>query len=302
MSVVGYRFKLTTDNRQLKIILKNNDTFITAKPISQKISRYISYYYFHTSEDENYQNSFIFYPNYKHAITVYKHSEVTLTDSGSNVISSRKTSIKPLYAINKSKNIKVTIKGVFDKIGIVFNPLGINFFIDKPLYEIFNGDFDFFLHFGEELQEIFVQVFEENDLHNKVVLLDTFFEKRFVEFDEPVLKKSVKKILTTNGAIKVSELSEEVNTNRKTLLRLFKKHTNMSVEEYRKMVMFRQALNYFHQNKETTNLTDVALFSMYYDQAHFIKNFKSITKETPTTLLLKISHLGEEDTYWYFEN
>src|SRR5690606_37971493 len=194
------------------------------------------------------------------------------------------------------------IKGVFDKIGIVFNPLGINFFIDKPLSEILTSDFDFFPHFGEEFREVLTRVFDEKDLQNKVTLLDTFFEKRFVEFDEPILKKSIKEIISTNGAIKVAELSEEVNTNRKTLLRLFKKHTNMSVEEYRKMVMFRQAFNYFHQSKEKTNLTDVALFSMYYDQAHFIKHFKSITKETPTTLLSKISHLGEEDTYWYFEN
>lgn len=302
MSVVGYRFKLTTDNRQLKIILKKNDTFITAKPISQKISRYISYYYFHASDDENYNKSFVFYPNYKHALTMYKDSEVTLTDSESIVSPSDKINIKPLYTINKEKNLKVSIKGCFDKIGIVFNPLGINFFIEKPLSEIHSTDFDFFSYFGEKLREVLAQVFEEKDLQKKVILLDTFFEKRFVEFDEPILKKSVKEIITSNGAIKVSELSEELNVNRKTLLRLFKKHTNMSVEEYRKMVMFRQALNYFHQNKETTNLTDVALFSMYYDQAHFIKNFKSITKETPTTLLSKISHLGEEDTYWYFEN
>ncbi len=184
----------------------------------------------------------------------------------------------------------------------MFNPLGINFFIDKPLSEILTSDFDFFPHFGEEFREVLSQVFDETELHRKAVLLDEFFEKRFADFNEPVLKKSIKEIISTNGAIKVTELSEQLNVNRKTLLRLFKKHTNMSVEEFRKMVMFRQALNYFHKNKETTNLTDVALFSMYYDQAHFIKHFKSITKETPTTLLSKISHLGEEDTYWYFEN
>jgi len=280
---------------------QHNESFVTIKPLSKKIRRCISYYYFHASDDENYNKSFVFYPNYKHALTVYKHSEVTLTEYESIVNPSEKTIIKPLYAINKSKNIKVSIKGVFDKIGIVFNPLGINFFIDKPLNEVLTSDFNYFIYFGEEFREVVTQVFDEKNLENKVALLDKFFEKQFVTFDEPILKKSIKTILSTNGAIKVSELSEEVNINRKTLLRLFKKHTNMSVEEYRKMVMFRQALNYFHQNKETTNLTDVALFSMYYDQAHFIKHFKSITKETPNTLLSKISHLGEEDTYWYFE-
>lgn len=279
-----------------------NDNFITEKPKSEKINRYISYYYFHTSDDENYNKSFVFYPNYKHALTIYKNSEVSLTTTSSSVTPSEKITIQPLYTVNKEKNLKVSISGRFDKIGIVFNPLGINFFIDKPLSEILTSDFDFFPYFGGEFTRLLAQVFDETGLHRKAVLLDEFFEKRFADFNEPVLKKSIKEIISTNGAIKVTELSEQLNVNRKTLLRLFKKHTNMSVEEFRKMVMFRQALNYFHKNKETTNLTDVALFSMYYDQAHFIKHFKSITKETPTTLLSKISHLGEEDTYWYFEN
>ncbi len=280
---------------------QHNESFTTLKPLSKKISRYISYYYFHTSENENYNKSFVFYPNYKHALTVYRHSEVLLSSTSSKVQSSENAIIKPLYTINKDKNLKVSIKGSFDKLGIVFNPLGINFFIDKPLNEIFDKNFDFFPYFGEQFQEVLKKVFSEKEQLNKVALLDNFLEENFVEFDEPILKKSVKEILSSNGAIKVSELSEQLAVNRKTLLRLFKKHTNMSVEEYRKMVMFRQALNYFHESNEKSNLTDVALFSMYYDQAHFIKHFKSITKETPTSLLSRISHLGEEDTYWYFE-
>ncbi|MBC8882682.1 AraC family transcriptional regulator [Flavobacterium piscinae] len=108
-------------------------------------------------------------------------------------------------------------------------------------------------------------------------------------------------IIISNGGIKVDELSKKINVNRKTLLRQFQKHVLMSVEEYRKMVMFRQAFNYFQENKNQSNLTEIALFSMYYDQAHFIKHFKAITNETPSTLLNKISKIGNEDTYWYFD-
>lgn len=279
-----------------------NDIFITAKPASDKISRYISYYYFHKSEDQNYQKNFIFYPNYKHALTVYKDSEVILSNNESIVKPSKKSNIQPLYSINKEKSIKVNINGVFDKIGIVFNPLGINYFIEKPLYEIITSDFGAFIHFGNQFNIILSQVYSESQTEKKITLLDSFFEKILKPFEEPILKKAIGEIMISNGGIKVTELSEKLDVNRKTLLRLFNKHTSMSVEEYRKMVMFRQAFNYFHQNKEKTNLTDVALFSMYYDQAHFIKHFKSITKETPNTLLSKVSHLGKEDTYWYFEN
>lgn len=279
-----------------------NDVFITTKPTSDKISRYISYYYFHKSEDEDYQKNFIFYPNYKHALTVYKNSEVTLSDIESIIKPSTKNIIQPLYSVNKEKNIKVSIKGVFDKIGIVFNPLGINHFLEQPLQETLTSDIGVFSNFGDEFNTVLSQAYLENQIEKKVALLDDFFEKKRCSFEEPILKKAIGEIIISNGGIKVSELSEKLNVNRKTLLRIFYKHTLMSVEEYRKMVMFRQAFNYFQQNKATTNLTEVALFSMYYDQAHFIKHFKSITKETPNTLLSKVSHLGLEDTYWYFED
>ncbi len=277
------------------------DAFITTKPASKNISRYISYYYFHSSDNENYKKNFVFYPNYKHALTAYKDSEVTITETESIINASNGNHIKSLYSINKDKNVRVTIKGCFDKIGIVFNPLGINHFIKKPLQELFNADFDFFPHLGNDFTEVLYNVFSESKTDKKVALLDLFFENKLNDFDQPFLKKAVKELLISNGAVKVGELSEQLDINRKSLLRLFSKHTNMSVEEYRKMVMFRRAFNYFQQHKETINLTDAALFSMYYDQAHFIKHFKSITKETPNSLLSKISHLGEEDTYWYFE-
>lgn len=278
------------------------DNFITAKPTSEKISRHISYYYFHKSFDENYQKKILFYPNYKHALTVYKNSEVLLSDSKSIVKPSSLFNIQPLYCINKNKDIKVSIEGVFDKIGIVFNPLGINHFIKKSIQDVFPYEINVFPHFGEEFNLVLNQVFLENEIHKKVELLDAFFEKKIQPFDEPILKKAIGEIIVSNGGIKVSELSEKLKINRKSLLRLFNKHTSMSVEEYRKMVMFRQAFNYFQENKDTVNLTEVALFSMYYDQAHFIKHFKSITKETPNSLLTKIQHLGLEDTYWYFED
>lgn len=279
-----------------------SDIFTTVKPASKKISRYISYYYFHKSEDEDHQKRFVFYPNYKHGLTAYKNSKVVLSKNKSSVTSTDSNPIEPLYSINKDKAIKVSIEGCFDKIGVVFNPLGINHFIEKPLHDIFPNDIGPFSYFGEALKQTLKEVFAKTTIKEKVFLLDDFFEKAYNGFHQPILKKAIGNIIKSNGAIKVGGLSEKLNVNRRTLLRLFRGHTNMSVEEYRKLVMFRQALNYFHQNKKEANLTDVALSSMYYDQAHFIKHFKSITKETPTTLLSKISHIGEEDTYWYFED
>lgn len=67
------------------------------------------------------------------------------------------------------------------------------------------------------------------------------------------------------------------------------------------MIKFRNTLNFSLSNPEEISLTDISLYNLYYDQADFNKNFKSITKLKPKELLSKITHLGAEDTYWYFE-
>jgi len=282
--------------------LDSKGNFITIKPKNDVVGRYIDYYYFHVSDEENFSKKFFFYPNYKHAITIYKGSDVSLIGDGSLVVPSIGNSISSFYSINTEKNFKVELHGIFNKIGVVFNPLGLNNFLKEPLGDFFDRSINILNCFGNDYMETLEQVYDEPDAEQKGKLLDSFFSNNFTGFNEPVVKRGVQEILNSNGSIKVKELSDLLGVNRKTLLRLFKKHLCCSIEEYKKMVMFRNALNYSQQAGEDTTLTDVALYSLYYDQAHFIKHFKSVTTQSPKTLLSKLTKLGSQETYWHFED
>jgi len=274
----------------------------TLKPKNEQLKKVIAYYYFHVSENENHSESFYFYPNYLHAVTIYIGNKVTLNydpieskiEKGEN-----SKSITSMYTVNSKHKTLVNINDSFHKIGIVFYPLGFNHFIKKPLNEFMSKDF-MKIDLGESFNEALQKIDKNDDLENQLEILENELLKLYQPFDEKILSESIREIILSNGAIKISELEEQFKTNRKKLLRLFKKHTLISMEDYKKMVMFRNSLNYAIQNKEEANLTDVALFAMYYDQSHFIKHFKSITNETPKTLLPKINKLGNEDLYWHF--
>lgn len=276
--------------------------FITVKPKDALVAKHIDCYYFHMSIDPDFHSKFFFYPNYKHALTVYHGSDVSFTEDSSLVHPSDDKPVVAFYSINTEKNFKVTLNGIFNKIGIVFNPLGINHFLKHPLGEIWNRDAFKFEYFGADFTALSRSVFNEPDADNKVNLLDTFFREKYCGFDDVVVKKAMAEILNSNGSVKVEELSDALGVNRKTLLRLFKKHLCSSVEEYKKLVMFRNALNYSQQMGEEASLTDVALYSLYYDQAHYIKHFRAITKQSPKTLLSKLTKLGNHEVYWHFED
>lgn len=279
------------------------DTYLTTvKPQNNRLKKLIAYYYFHVSDNNQHTESFYFYPNYLHALTIYKGNEVEINaNKKTSKISVSKDNDKLtfLYTINLKDKYYVDIKGTFYKIGIVFYPLGINHFISQPLDLLMFQNFQS-VKLGESFETILSVISKEQSIGQQITILEEALLSILRPFEEKQLQKAVKEIVLSNGTIKTYELEQLTGLNRKTLLRLFKKHTFSTVEEYKKMVMFRNSLTYALQNKELSNLTDVALFNMYYDQSHFIKHFKSITKETLKTLLPKIKQLGNEDLYWHF--
>ena len=282
--------------------MEKKSYLVTLKPKNEQLKKVIAYFYFHVCENENHSESFQFYPNYLHAITIYFGNKVTLNSNpiGSKIDKSENPNeITCLYTINTTQKIQVEMNGAYQKIGIVFYPLGVNHFIKKPLNEIMSENFKR-IDLDETFTEALQNINKADDLEKQASILENALLKLYKPLNEEILNNSIKEIILSNGAIKITELEELFKINRKTLLRLFKKHTLTSVEDYKKMVMFRNSLNYAIQNKNEANLTDVALYAMYYDQSHFIKHFKSITNETPKTLLPKINKLGNEDLYWHF--
>lgn len=280
--------------------MDNTGNFISARPNDEIVAKHIACYYFHSSDDENFHSKFVFYPNYKHALTIYKNSDVRVNGNTSIIRPVHDETFWCYYSINKSQSFTVDLKGQFYKIGVIFNPLGLNHFVNKPICDAFTPLFSPFTYFGQELEDMANQIFLQHDVNNKVALLDAFFKKAYCGFPEVIMKRSVQAIFNSNGTIKVQQLSDTIGVSRKTLLRLFKKHLCCSVEEYKKIVMFRNALNYSQQSEDST-VTDVALYSYYYDQAHYIKHFKSVTMHSPKALLSKLIGLGNHEVYWNFE-
>jgi len=277
----------------------NREEFITMKPKNLFLRKYISYYYFHKSSDNSIERKYIYYPNFKSALTIYKKSKVKFTSNYSRTAPDAKTDFSFLYS-GMQKQLRISeIIAPFDKIGIVFNKLGINHFIQPSLSEISNhSNNKHFNYFGKDLIKSCESVYKEKELDKKVSHLDIFFEKKFHGFKDERLKYCVNIILNSNNKLTVTELSEKLQINKKTLLRLFKKHLCCTTKEYLKIVQFRKSLNDYLLKNNKMSLTKLAIENQYYDQSQFISHFKSLSGEKPKTFFKKIKRFGTEDIFW----
>lgn len=124
------------------------ERFVTVRPENKLVSKYISYYYFHDSDEADFQRSFTFYPHFKHGFTVYRQGN----------------SFRTLYTMNYDRQIQVDLKGIFHKIGIAFHPLGINRFISRPVSELYSPQTHLFTHWNPEIFPELQKVYETADV------------------------------------------------------------------------------------------------------------------------------------------
>jgi AraC-like DNA-binding protein len=112
--------------------------------------------------------------------------------------------------------------------------------------------------------------------------LDTFFEELVAKVNARPNKvdEAVKLIVKSNGTITVAELCQNVFTSERLLQMLFQQYIGLSPKFYSRIVRFNYVFELLKQGNPTW--CDVTYHSGFYDQSHFIRNFKSFTGEDPS--------------------
>lgn len=89
-----------------------------------------------------------------------------------------------------------------------------------------------------------------------------------------------KKFRWHDESASIEEFCREQNTNYTTLNRYFTKVTGLSPKKFERLVKFRKSLCALIDSDE--NLTSIGLDAGYFDQAHFIREFKLFVNYTPS--------------------
>lgn len=95
-------------------------------------------------------------------------------------------------------------------------------------------------------------------------------------------------IFSRKGNVEVAELCDGISVTERQLQRLFNRYVGLAPKFYCRVVRFSHIFGLMEQHD--SSWVEIALESGYYDQSHFIRNFKAFTGEDPS------AYLFEEDT------
>ena len=93
------------------------------------------------------------------------------------------------------------------------------------------------------------------------------------------LKKPLPVVYQSNGLTRVDALVDEACLSQRQFERVFKEQIGFSAKSFMNIVRFKSLIDAY--SKGRNSLTDLAYEYGYYDQSHFIKDFKAFSGYTP---------------------
>jgi AraC-like DNA-binding protein len=165
---------------------------------------------------------------------------------------------------------------------VCFHPNGFLPFSRIPIKEMENKAVPLEKLFGKEGQEIGESVLNANSTAERINLIEAFLFERLTDEKtvDQIVKATVETILTANGQFSVNELSTQNNINRRQLVRKFSSAIGLSPKQLSKTIRIQATLKTL-LTTEVSSFTELAYENEYFDQAHFIKDFKEFTGLTP---------------------
>ncbi len=103
---------------------------------------------------------------------------------------------------------------------------------------------------------------------------------------KPYVIVAYERIKMANGNLLIHELAKELAVSRQHLNKSFKESFGLTVKQFICVLRARLCID-FQINNGTSSLADLAYAFEFFDQAHFIRQFKSIVGETPRSFFAR---------------
>ncbi len=182
---------------------------------------------------------------------------------------------------SESLNAWLKLEGDVDVIGICFEPYGLYPFFHKPMCEFSNR----IIGAGEAGCEEFVKIIEDlktiTDTESKIDLI----EKELLmlhdsTFDVPDEFINIFKNFLNKSSVQISQFCNDNRVNLRRLERMYNRYVGLSANSYNLLQRFHSSASQVLY-RDYSKLSDVAFDNEYYDQMHFIKDFKRFAGNSP---------------------
>jgi AraC-like DNA-binding protein len=168
-------------------------------------------------------------------------------------------------------------------------------FYPFPMDELTDAVVDAGLVFGTKFHDLREQLLAADSMPRMFALVEAFLRRQAggaleEDLSNRCIAHAVFRIVRQPSLRSLSRLSQEIGYSQKHFINLFKQQVGVSPKQYLRIMRFQKAICAIEEQK-VIHWNRVALESGYFDQAHFIHDFKCFSGFTPGEYLKRKSSL-----------
>jgi AraC-like DNA-binding protein len=198
-----------------------------------------------------------------------------------------------------TKPLAIRSTGLHTMLGVKFFPHSAGYFLDDSIGQFNDQVADLGLVLGNPVKHLYTRLQATPGTAERIALLESFLlsrlrggEKRSFRIDKV---GHILKTMATHPAdaaeIRINAIATRHGITSRYLNKLIYQHTGLTPVSFNKIRRFQFSLRLIARNDQP--LTSIAYESGYFDQSHFIKEFKSFTGLTPSAYLKNISPVNQ---------
>lgn len=177
-------------------------------------------------------------------------------------------------------------KGHFEMIGVRFH-LGTFPLLSNPLKELRNRAVRLDAIWEEktlrsDIRSLELQLTQLSETRHQIACVEPFLMKVLRQWKEPedLLTRAISLIEKSSGRISIRALASALGTSNRQLERRFSHRLGLTPKALCRIIRFRQ-VKVLLESAHTATGGALACAAGYYDQTHFIHEFRSFTGQTP---------------------
>ncbi|SKC66099.1 AraC family transcriptional regulator [Maledivibacter halophilus] len=177
------------------------------------------------------------------------------------------------------------VKGISEFIGVRFWPGEIIPFLKNSANDFTNQLIPLDSILGKVAFDISEKLYFEVTLSERLMIIEEELVKLLLKasVSNKLIKSALCTIYQHKGIISIRSLSKEMNISQRQLSRKFKTWIGTNPKTFINIIRFQYIIKQLNE-RTNINFQDLALENGYYDQAHFIKEFKALYGKTPGKL------------------
>jgi methylphosphotriester-DNA--protein-cysteine methyltransferase len=163
-----------------------------------------------------------------------------------------------------------------------FTETGAAALLDLPLHRLFGATVPLEeLLPAPDVERLVEEVRQASDTGQRIEAVERFVSSRLRPHDDPLVAETTRMLSESDGTARIGAMARALGVSQDVLEKRFRRRVGATPKQFASILRFRRAVA---SHRPEGDLGRLALEAGYYDQAHFNRQFRSITGSAPGAL------------------